>query len=187
MRRQLHNGRTLELELPQTMRGKYAEFPMRASIVRVTVDRTLAMRDDRLVPMDFASNFFADLIKFAQSPSFEGEYAWLNGPETGSLALYKIRWQNDQGVPRWENLLSVFLPESGNDGISNAGFFGSLLVAPSQQLRRSNVGSEACRKVRLDDLMGVAEAELANRCSPLRHPNDIVLLAAADLVAGKTP
>ena len=181
VRRRLRNGRTLELELPEAMRGKYSEFPMRASIVRVTVDRTLAMRDDRLIPMDFASNFFADLIKFAQSPSFEGEYACVNGPASGTLSLYKMRWQNDQGVPRLENLMAAFLPDDGQEAIANPDFFGSLLVSSSAKHWQPDFGSETSRRERLGELFGVAETELANRCSPLRHPNDIVLLAAAEV------
>ena len=182
IRRRLNNGRTLELELPEKMRGKYSEFPERATIVRVTVDRALAMKNPRLVPMDFASSFFSDLIKFAESPAFKGEYACLPGPEAGALAIYKVRWQNDQGIPQWEALLPVFLPEGGQGAIGTPEFFGTLLVSPTKNLSQLPAGDETTRKDRLDHLRRRAEVELASRCSPLRHPNDIVILAAADLV-----
>ena len=100
-----YNGRVLELELPEEMRGRFSEFPERATFVRVTVDRQLAVHNSRLVPMDFASVFFSELIEAAKAPQFKGEYASMPGPEPGTLGIYKIRWQNDQGVPRWEALL----------------------------------------------------------------------------------
>ncbi len=106
IRNRLHNGRTLEIQLPEDMKGRYSEFPERATVVRATTDRRIALRDSRVVPMDFASPFFRDLIDFAKSPEFEGEYAHLRGPETGALGLYKVRWQNDQGIPRWAQGLS---------------------------------------------------------------------------------
>ena len=129
IRHRLYDGRVLELALPEDMRGRFSEFPERATFVRVTADRRLAVRHpERLVSMDFASPFFTELIEFAKSPEFKGEYASLTAPESGTLGIYKIRWQNDQGAPRWEALLPVFLVEGGESPIVNPEFFGSLLV-----------------------------------------------------------
>ena len=60
IRERLHNGRVLEIELPEEIRGRYSELGGR-TVVRVTVDRRLAARDQRNVSMDFASVFFSDL------------------------------------------------------------------------------------------------------------------------------
>ena len=109
VRDRLYNGRVLELELPEEMRGKYLEFGGR-TVVRVTVDRRLATRGERNVLMDFASFFFSDLIEFAKLPEFGGEHANFDCPYDGVLGIYKIRWQNDQGLPRWEMLVPVYLP-----------------------------------------------------------------------------
>ena len=128
--------RVLEVELPEELRGRYSEFGGR-TVVRVTVDRRLAMRDERNVSMDFASAFFSDLVEFAKSPEFGGEYASLRGPRAGTLGVYRIRWQNDQGLPRWEMLVPVFLPADGAMVTANPDFFGSLLVASGQGPDRS--------------------------------------------------
>ena len=93
-----HNGRTLEIELPENLRGQYSEFPPRGAFTRITVDRQVAARLTDVAPMDFASRFFQDLIEKAQSPDFGGEYARLPAPQNGSLGLYQIRWQDDQGT-----------------------------------------------------------------------------------------
>ena len=138
IRNRLHNGRVLEVELPEEMRGRYSEFGGR-TVVRVTVDRRLATRDEQNVSMDFASVFFSDLVEFAKSPEFGGEYASLRGPRTGTLGIYRIRWQNDQGLPRWEMLVPVFLPADDAMVTANPDFFGSLLLASGRApiVRRS--------------------------------------------------
>lgn len=183
IRERLHNGRLLELELPEEMRGRYSEFGGR-TVVRVTVDRRLAARNDRYVSMDFASVFFSDLIEFAQSPEFGGEHANLLTAQEGVLGIYKVRWQNDQGLPRWEMLVPVFLPASGGAPVPNPDFFGSLLHESDHSTSATDPVAGAAQNQRrelLGKLDTCAGAELADRCTPLRHPNDLVLVAAADL------
>ncbi len=183
IRQRLYNGRVLELELPEEMRGKYSEFRERATVVRVTVDRRLAARNPRLAPMDFASAFFLDLIDFAKSPEFKGEYASLRAPKSGTLSIYKIRWQNDQGVPNWDALLPIFLPNGRQHAIVNPDFFGYLLRNASKNQAQPLFVNHAERKETLKRLKLCANDELAARCTALRHPNDVVLIAVADLIA----
>ena len=132
--------------------------------------------------MDFKSAFFNDLIEFAKSPEFNGEYASLVGPESGTLGIYKLRWQNDQGVPREEALLPVFLPENSRQSAANPRFFGSLILKPADHPAEPNHLNIGGRRNVLSLLDRSAHAELSRRCTTLRHPNDIVLLATADLV-----
>ena len=183
IRDRLYNGRVLELELPQDMRGRFSEFQARATVVRVTADRQLAMRLRNVVPMDFKSNFFSHLIEFAKSPEFKGEFASLHGPESGTLGLYKLRWQNDQGLPREEALLPVFVPEGSQESTTNPHFFGSLLFEPKESHIEPHSLSMDKRRNILKLLDSSAHAELSGRCTRLRHPNDVVLLATADLTA----
>ena len=183
IRERLHNGRLLELELPEEMRGRYSEFGGR-TVVRVTVDRRLAARNERYVSMDFASVFFSDLIEYAKSPEFGGEHAILRVAQEGVLGIYKIRWQNDQGLPRWEMLVPVFLPAGGGVPVPNPDFFGSLLHESGHSALATSpidVATQNQRRELLGQLDACAGAELADRCTPLRHPNDLVLVAAADL------
>lgn len=78
--------------------------------------------------------------------------------------------------------MPVFLTAGSDAPLTNPGFFGSLLHAAesSDTLDRQTV-AERRGKVQLLD--AYAAAVLADRCTPLRHPNDIVLLAVADLHA----
>ncbi len=181
IRHRMYDGRVLELDLPEEMRGRFSEFGGRAAGVRVTVDRRLAMRNAQIVPMDFASPFFCELIELAKSPEFGGEYAAIPGPESGVLGIYKMRWQNDQGIPRWETLLPVFLPNDGHPPIPNPDFFGSLLLEATESHPPLHSSIPVERRNSLKCLEDCAHSELAGLCTSLRHPNDIVLLATADI------
>ena len=182
IRSRRYDGRVLELELPEHMRGGFSEFPERATYVDITVDRRLAVCNPGLVPMDFASVFFCELIESAKSPDFKGEFARLVGPKPGTIGIYKVRWQNDQGVPRWETLLPVFLPEGGQSAIPNPDFFGSILLGPAESQLAQQITSHSERREALKLLAKCAHTELARGCNALRHPNDVVLLAVADIV-----
>ena len=178
VRNRLHNGRTLEIELPEDLRGQYSEFPPRGAYTQITVDRGVAAIRSNVAPMDFASPFFQDLIEKAQSPEFGGEYASLPAPQTGTLGLFKIRWQDDQGMPRWDALIPIFVTEHGSP-TSNPRFFNTLLTSGGDAPVPED--SPQSRKGPYSKLIKFAHGELAARCSLLRHPNDVVLLAMADL------
>ena len=182
VRNRLYNGLVLELELPEEMRGQFSEFSERATFVRVSPDRELARRLPNIAPMDFKSPFFTSLIEFAKSPDFKGEYASIKGPDSGVLGLYKLRWQNDQGTPRQEELLTVFLSERSSDAELNPDFFGHLLHQADASRTRERDIDPSARGTRLNILDDAAQRRLSSRCTPLRHPNDLVLLATADLV-----
>lgn len=181
VRSRLFDGRVLELELPEEMRGRFSEFPERATFVRVTVDRRLATQNSRLVQMDFASPFFLELIEFAKSPEFKGEYAYLANSNAGTVALYKVRWQNDQGVPQWEDLIPAYLPDGSRVAHVDSALLGSLLAEPSECRSLSHSADVSERQEKLALLNACAQRELANRCTQLRHPNDCFLISAADL------
>ncbi|MXZ90808.1 MAG: DEAD/DEAH box helicase [Chloroflexi bacterium] len=181
IRERLYNGRVLELELPMDMRGQYYDEFENRTIVRVTATRDPQIRRANARPMDFASAFFSNLIDFAKSPEFKGEQANLVGYSSGALAIYKLRWQNDQGVPTEEQLLPIFLPDGTKQTVVNPAFFIDLLTTPA-------VGTTPSHPVNPDDrrdisriLAQCADDELGRRCTELRHPNDAVLLAEADI------
>ena len=182
IRNRFHNGLVLELELPEDTRGRFSEFPERATFVRISPDRELARRLPNIAPMDFKSPFFTSLIEFAKSPEFKGEYASIEGPKSGILGLYELRWQNDQGIPRQEELLSVFLPAGSSNAEQNPSFFGHLLHNSAERFASSHGDASQARVDRLKILDRAAEDRLTSRCTSLRHPNQVVLLATADLV-----
>ena len=181
IRNRLYNGRVLEIELPEKMRGRFPEFRTGATVVRVTTDRRLSMRLREVVPMDFKSSFFIHLIEFAKSPRFGGEFAALRGDDSGCLGIYKLRWQNDQGIAREESLLPVFLSGDGDKPVANPEFFVHLLHKPQENRLQPHSLDASERGDNLSILKNSAHAELSNRCTKLRHPNDVVLLAAADV------
>lgn len=183
IRNRMYKGNVLELRLPDEMREKYAEFG-RSTIVRVAINRRLSAisrTDMPTVPMDFASEFFTDLVDFAKSPDFGGQLGCLNGSEPGTLRLYRLRWQDDQGVPREEALLPVFLPEKADVAAPNPSFFHELLVTPLALRASEDSYPELPMQIR-GLLDSCADEELAARCTDRRYPNDRIPLAAAKIV-----
>ena len=186
VRNRLYEGKVLELELPPAMQGQFESEFGRRTVVRVAVDRQLHRTinsNPPVTPMDFASEFFRHLIDFAQSPEFEGMFTRITGSETGTLGVYRLRWQNDQGEPQEDEMLSLFLPENQSAHSTSPSFLASIFEGVSQGeiSRKGETAKE--RKQRMDDLKRLADKELADRCTEHRHPNDLVLLAAADITA----
>ena len=183
IRNRMYEGSVLELRLPDEMKDKYAEFGHFA-VVRVAIDRRVSANrraDMPMVPMDFASEFFADLVEFAKSPDFGGQFGSISGPEPGTLRLYRLRWQDDQGVPREESLLPVFVPEDADAAMPNPGFFHELLVTPLALRASEAPQPELPGRIRAI-LDSCAEEELAARCTDRRYPNALIPLAAAKIV-----
>ncbi len=180
IRERTHGARVLRLELPDNLVGRFSEFGARR-VVRVSVDRDLARKLTDVAPMDFKSPFFLSLIERAKSPEFGGAYAYVNGPESGVLSLFKLRWQNDQGQPTEEMVLPVFWGRKSNRAIENPPFLQDMLTNASDTDRVSGIPGHNTRKEVLDALTQAADNVLASRCTSQRHPNDVVLLATADV------
>ena len=193
IRAKLHSDKLLEIELPNDLRGKFPEFGAHA-VVRITADRKLAARSDRNLLMDFASPFFQSLIESAKAPEFGGAFATVSGPQTGTLAIYKLRWATDQGKPRWESLVPVFLShEAESAEPADPELFAAVLLASARASNQSaaSTTNRETRRAALELLNDCANRELEGRCTELQQPNDMVLLATADvqgpLVGGSPP
>lgn len=184
LRNRLYDGNILELQLPDDMRERYADFG-RSTVIRVVLNRQslplTAARDVPTTPLDFASAFFRDMIEFAESLGFGGTYAMIPATQAGLLALYRLRWQDDQGVPRQEALLPVFLPDGADTAVPNPAFFHDFLLSTPGSDGASSASGLALNEERLELAKRCAEEELAARCTERRHPNDVVLLACAEL------
>ena len=97
------------------------------------------------------------------------------------LKLYRLRWQDDQGVPREESLLPVFVPEDSGLAMPNPGFFHELLTTPLALRDSDALHPELPGRIRAV-LDSCAEAELAARCTERRYPNAFISLAVAKIV-----
>jgi hypothetical protein len=181
----LHDGRVLELRLPEGLRGSFPEFKER-TVVRVTTDRRLAQRLNGVVLLDFESSFFAHLIAVAKSHEFGGTYAPLSPKmrQSGVVGAYKIRWQNDQGAPTVDEF--VVLHGQGAESVAaNPAFLTEFLRTDAQTAPQPapQPGVDlVARRAGLARLRQAAEARLAASSTRFKHPNSLVLLAAADLL-----
>jgi superfamily II DNA or RNA helicase len=173
----LHGGRVIEARLPDDLVGRFAEFG-RQQIVRLTCDRRAAGQLPQAQLMDFASPFFRYLIDNAKAYAFGGFYGCRTATQTGILAAYRLRWQDDQGNPTLEEFLTVL--RDGDEPAVNPPLVVDLLTTAAVAL--SPPEADALERAKeLELLQQHAEKALAQRASRFRHPNDIVFLAATDL------
>ena len=177
---QLYDGRVLEIRLPDALVGRFPAFGRR-SLVRVATDRAIARAVPNVVLLDFADPFFRYLIDTAKSRPFDGFYAAGEGGRTGTLAAFKLRWQNDEAQAIGEELLPLFMGPEGRPE-ANPDFLSEWLCT-SGQTRAALTGPIQDRHARLEVLRSAAEAELSRQSSRFKHPNGLLLLAAADLQA----
>ncbi|MCS6855765.1 MAG: hypothetical protein NZ523_13580, partial [Elioraea sp.] len=96
------------------------------------------------------------------------------------LAAWRLRWQNDQGDPIAEEFLVLHASPDGRI-LANPPFVREWLRTP-----RGGPGvdppAQNGRKELLQLLQRQAEARLGSESSKFKHPNGLVLLAAADAV-----
>lgn len=174
-----HRDRVIELRLPEDMKGRFSDFGQR-TVVRVTADREIAQQIRDVHLLDFESDFFRWLIASAQQQQFDGMYASVSsGPESGVLAAFLVRWQNDQGETTTEEFVSIFRNSEGQQRV-NPGFLSGWLTKPFGSAPRPNAAI-AERKMVLSNLSKSAELHLADKATKFSHPNSCVLLAAADI------
>jgi superfamily II DNA or RNA helicase len=175
-----HRGRVLELRLPEEIRGRFPSFGQR-TLVRVTTDRRLAQDVADAQLLDFENPFFKHMIERAKSSEFDGVYACVRGGVEGILAAFIARWQNDQGEPTTEELLPLYLAKGRIQ--ANPPFLSDWLLGASESADITNGGAATERRDRFERLVMAANARLAAESTRFRHPNSLVAVAAADLIA----
>ena len=176
---ELYDGKVLEIRLPEERRGAFPEFGQR-TVVRVTMDRELAQRLKEAVLLDFGSAFFSFLVAEGKSARFDGMYATVGSPVGGEgiLAVFKLRWQNDQGEGVSEELVAVFADGDGHV-VANPPFLARWLEAAPTSGAPPALERDR-RRGDFDAIYGAAEQLLAAESTRFKHPNGMVPLAAAD-------
>ena len=176
---EFYSGEVLQIRLPNSLRGVFTEFQKRL-VVRVTTNRRRAESLRDVVLLDFESEFFTHLIAEAKSQEFDGIYTALQMPHgrEGALAVFKLRWQNDQGDPVAEDLVTVFRNLDGRI-VTNPSFLYELLTG---NLMAASIPEEPAetRRQRFEKLIDRANLQLGIESTRFKHPNGIVQLAAAD-------
>ena len=180
---ELYEGRVLEVRLREEDRGVFPEFGQR-TVVRVTMERALVDRVKDVVLLDFGSAFFSYLVAEAKSHEFDGMYASVGSGvgERGVLAVFKLRWQNDQGDAVAEELVALF--GDGEGGVTvNPAFLTKWLESKGVSAGVPS-GNREQRREDFGALEREAQELLGAESTRFKHPNGVVQLAAADFGQG---
>jgi superfamily II DNA or RNA helicase len=178
-----HNGKMLEIKLPEDLRGKFPEFAQR-TVVNITTDRRLAQRFKEIVLLDFEAPFFRYLIERAKSHDFDGFYAAALSPTgtAGALGAFMLRWQSDQGDVLTDEFVPFFVSPDG-DVECNPSFVAPWLMSSLVSSHVRNPDRQVRRKT-FDKLLDAANRRLGAESTRFKHPNGLVCLAAADCIDG---
>lgn len=128
VRNVLHDGRTIEIVLPEEAVGQWPEFGRR-SVVRLTADHARASEDPTLVPMDFEGSFVRHLVESAgDRRSFDGLYGEAATPyDNQTIAVHQVRWQGLSGELLEEELIALTTNEGGWQEMPHEDFANLLL------------------------------------------------------------
>lgn len=177
----VHDGRVLDIRLPEALRGQFPEFHQR-TVVRVTTDRGLAQRLRDVVLLDFENSFFQYLMRAAQQPDFGGSYTIARAPSGSScvLAAFRLRWQNDQGDPVVDEFLVAHADQEGF-ATTNPPFLMDWLRQSFKNEMVPNMGKSQ-RSEAFNNIKAKIERHLGDESTRFKHPNGSALLAISDMV-----
>ncbi|MDX6749405.1 DEAD/DEAH box helicase [Geminicoccaceae bacterium 1502E] len=104
----LHDGKTLEIVLPEQDAGRWPEFGRRR-VVRLTADHTRAVEDPSCIPMDFDNIFVGYLADLASDRlHFDGLYGEARVEACDDLvSVHHVRWQGISGEILEEDLIAL--------------------------------------------------------------------------------
>ena len=181
---ELYKGEVLQVRLPERLRGEFREFGQR-TVVRMTTNRRMAQRLPDVALLDFEGELFQYLIAVARSPEFDGIYASVSAQsvQEGTVAVYGLRWQNDQGDALSEELVTVFR-DGGGELVGDPAFLVKWIESAPTGAPLP-VGERAQRAENFDAIEEYAQRLLATESTRFKHPNGLVRLAAADFRSGE--
>lgn len=181
--RRSDDRKVLEFELPDEHVARFEEFGRRKT-VRVTADRTILRHLSDVAQIDFRGDFLRYLIDKAKSPEFLGQVASFAGTSEATSALFRIRWKDGHGNRKWTDLLPVKLMVGEEAPTIDHGFFEELHSRLESSVNRQRTSDRDARIALLNRMRELAGDELQRRSTAMKRPDDIELLAAADIVAG---
>jgi superfamily II DNA or RNA helicase len=166
------------MRLPAEMKGQFPEFGSRTVISATT--RRVDWRPDEEVLLDFSTSFLNWLVANVTAPQFGGAYAPIAGDlPVEFFAAFLARFQNDQGLVQSEKLMIISQKIGGAPSIDPQ-LIRWLISASGDDAKPRDMSAEA-RKERLEVARDRAELLMMGELTRFKHPNDLVLLAAAEV------
>ena len=154
VRKKMHGGDTLEIEIPKDMVDRWPEFGKKR-FVQLCADPARAQSSKDLIPMDFECTFVKYLLLITQNRvNFNGLYAESPNQSVGDLvSLHQIRWQGVNGEMLEEELIPVALRNGVFDRLDHASL-AKIMLEPwqshpvSSPSKGDNRGSEMAQGIR---------------------------------------
>jgi superfamily II DNA or RNA helicase len=182
------NPEYFDLRLPDSLKGRFAEFGRRTNLA-VRTSRDALGRDAGRMLLDFSSSFVRYLVSEVTAPEFGGGYGC-----SGQLAVADrvcaavlVHYQNEQGEPRGLEMMAAERSQSGQVVVDNA-VLRVLFEKEQKTIAPADIDARTRCEV-IEALLDRAEIKVAENCGPYRYANGIFPLAAIELrsAASGTP
>jgi hypothetical protein len=169
------------LRLPVELKGQFPEFSGRTVISATTCRNSWQSGKEAL--LDFSTSFLIWVIKEVSAEQFGGSYAAISGDSgLNFFAAFLARYQNDQGFVQSEKLLVVAQDAAESLAIDNS-VVRKLLAGVAVDVSPRAVEAAERSKL-LEAARDRAEVRMAEELTRFKHPNDLVLVAAAEVLSG---
>lgn len=176
----LHDGRTIEIVLPDEAIGQWPEFGRR-SVVRLTADHARALEDPTLVPVDFEGSFVRYLAKRAGDRLyFDGLYGEaISQDDSQTIAVQQVRWQGLSGELLEEELVALTYKSNGWQELAHDDF-ANFLLSPLDSREPSSATETSLLAAR--SLDATVDGVLTRKSFAGRMPTSVFVTAALGLV-----
>jgi superfamily II DNA or RNA helicase len=179
VRSKSHNGRTLEISLPEEWVGRWPEFGRR-NIIKLSTDHDRVQRIKDLVPMDFECSFVAELAVLAQDrKDFDGLYAESPNQTLGQLvSLHQVRWQGISGEILEEELVPVYYKMQKYERLDHKAFADILLKPWTKELSNEGMQADEMAVSLAKGLLPAVDRLLQKEVTAEKSPSSIFTYAA---------
>lgn len=165
------------LRLPAEFKGKFPEFSGR-TVISATTHRA-SWQADKENLLDFSTSFLNWVVSEVSAQQFGGSYAAIRDDlDVKFFAAFLARFQNDQGHIQSEKLFLVSQNSGHSLEVDNQ-IVRKLLSCPIADARPATT-EVADRNSLLEAVRDRVEVQMARELTRFKHPNDLVLLAAAE-------
>lgn len=166
-----------DLRLPETLRGRFAEFGNRV-VVEVRTSRSVTSRYANRVLLDFSSSFVRHLTDVVTAPEFGGGYGSIDTDLNQLVAASLVHYQNEQGDRRGTDLVVATCDGAGSIAINNA----ALRPLFERYARTGSVrtADPRARQSQIEAVLDRIEAYVADGSELSRLPNGLFPLGVME-------
>jgi len=168
-----HKDGVMRIKLPDPL---IEDLGIRGQQMRITLDRTIAVRRKDIHMMDLDSPLLRHMLATAKDYQYDGRVAKVQELDAEAVVAAMLRWQNDQGTRMRQEFMVQLVHEDGSTS-SNPENFLMWLMRPAQD--RGNASAPDRGRELFTSAMQALDKRLAAVSNTDLHPENRQPVSAA--------